>query len=614
MFSSISYLFQIFDKRTRLQFFFLFVLMLVCAVLETGGIGLIVPLISIILKPELIHENKWLSWINEALHIESTTQFLIYMCIFLMGFYFIKNFSIGLQNYLQTRFVFSKRSALGQQVFILYLKSPYTFHLERNTSELFRNIQFETPGVYGYVQSMLIICTEACVLISILAMLLAINPLLVLISFGLLGTVSGIFYKMVSKTVRRYGEKVQSSQTHINQAMLEGFGSIKEVKISRKEAFFPNRYYSNMMENARANWMNVTLSTAPRLFMEVIAVGGIIVAILVLLQLQKQEMETLVPTLSLLAVATIRLLPSFTKIVAGFQRIRFCSPSVEVVAKEISTLTPLVSSASTTSIPVAAPQKINFQTLKLQNLGFHYPNSKKHALKQVSLTITKGQAVAFVGSSGAGKTTLINIVLGLLSPSDGSIHADNQDIFKNLDAWQSNIGYVPQAIYLLDASIRENIAFGIDPESIDDSKVWNALKVAQLEQFTQDLPEGLNTHVGENGVRLSGGQRQRLGIARALYHDPEVLILDEATSALDTETEKEVSREIEELSGQKTLLIVAHRLSTIKKCDVIYFMESGTVTDSGTFDELLSNNASFKQMASLDAEANSIQQVIPHER
>jgi len=595
MFRTLKKLFYLFDQRTVLQFLSLFVLAFLGSILEVGGIGLIMPFIKVIEDPGIIESNALLCKINKVVGAENPTDFLIYMSIGLMTFYVIKNIYLGVMNYLQARFVFSKRSSLGRKLFSLYLNSSLIFHLERNTAELDRNIRFEIVNVYVFVKSLLILCTELCVLIMIVVMLLLINPIVAISSAIVFGVVSGGFYKSISTYARRWGEMIQSSQKHIGQAIFEGLGAIKEVKISGRESFFPNRFYSKMMENAHANWMQSTLTSMPRYFLEVIAIG-IIILIIILSQIQHGQIKTVLPTLGLFAMATMRIMPSLSKIVSCLQQIRFTSPAVDVIYKDIQHLktinhiTPWSNHSSAKTL--SFKREIN-----VQNLSYSYPNSDRKALQRVSFKILKGQSVALVGPSGAGKTTLANLILGLLVPSEGKICVDEQDVFQGLAEWQRNIGYIPQSIYLLDANIRNNVAFGLEDEAIDDFRVWEALKIAQLELFVKQLPNQLNTFAGENGIRLSGGQRQRLGIARALYDRPKVLIFDEATSALDNETEKEVSGAISELSGEKTLIIIAHRLSTIRHCDCLHFMVKGAIADSGTFDELLSKNPEFRQMA-----------------
>jgi ATP-binding cassette subfamily C protein len=486
---------------------------------------------------------------------------------------------------------------IGRDLLKSYLLQPYTFHLARNTAELLKNINIETIRVFNFVLSLLKVCSELCVFGGVVLMLLWVNPIVVICSVGILGTISGIFYKCVSGYLKILGQQVQSSIKLAGQAVLEGLGSIKEVKLFGREDYFPTQHYLNMMDNSRALWRSSTINTVPRLFLEVIAVGGVVLVVIIIQMKGDYDIKTLLPTLSLFVVAVVRLMPSLSQIVANLQLIRFEGPAVDVIYKDMKLLHEQNDSRASLPSQSVKKQLVFRKAIRVCNLGYVYPSSDIKALHGVMLEIGKGQAVAFAGSSGASKTTLANLILGLLRPDEGHIYVDDQDIFQNLPAWQRSIGYVPQAIYLLDTTIRNNIAFGLEASEIDDAKVWKAIRIAQLETFVQGLPDGINTIVGENGIRLSGGQRQRLGIARALYHEPEILVLDEATSSLDGETEREVNRSIELLSGQKTLIIIAHRLSTVHNCDRIYFMKNGTIADSGTFAELVRNNDEFRCMA-----------------
>lgn len=556
------------------------------------------PYIAVMVDPGIIETNIWLRNAKHFIRINDQFDFLIAMSIGMIVFYALKNISLGGLNYMQLRFVFSKRTLLGTRLLRSYMLKPYTFHLERNAAELIRNIIVETIRVFNFVQNLLKICSELFLFCVIAIMLLWINSIVVIGIISIFGILSGIFYKSVSNYVVTLGQKVQSSLLHVNQSILEGIGAIKEVKIFGCEEYFPNRYYFNMMENARANWRYSTINTMPRLFLEVVAVGSVSL-IVVALQIQGKDIKMLLPTLGLFAMAIIRLTPSLGQIVANLHSIRFDSSAVNVIYDHIYKSN---ETAAPCRLCEKSSQKRSFsRSLKINNLSYTYPNSNVIVLKKISLEITKGQSIAFAGSSGAGKTTLANLILGLLTPLEGGILVDDRNIFEHLSAWQRMIGYVPQSIFLLDATIKNNIAFGLNEKEIDDSKVWKAIEIAQLKAFIKELPDGLDTVIGENGVRLSGGQRQRLGIARALYHEPEILILDEATSSLDGETEREVSQAIEMLSGRKTLIIIAHRLSTIKNCDKIYYMEKGTIVDTGTFQQLMLKNTEFKRVAESSA-------------
>lgn len=593
MYTTLNKLFHLFDARTRFQFLLLFGLMLLTAVLETIGIGLVMPFIAVITTPGIVETNAWLNRAKLTIGAKGQSDFLIVMSIGLIVFYALKNASLGVSGYLQLRFVFSKRTMLGKRLLKAYMLKPYTFHLEHNTAELTRNITHESIRVFNFVQSLFKTCSELLVFSIVVIMLLWINPIAVICSVLMLGLLSWIFYKSVSAHVAALGLKVQTSIQHMHQSVLEGIGAIKEVKLSGRNDFFPNRYYAAMMENARSNWRYSTINMMPRLFLEVFAVGSVSL-IIVTLHMQGKDIRMILPTLGVFAMAAIRLMPSLSQIVANLHAIRFDSSAIDVIYKDISShsAAPHVRLAG-----MSAPELIFQDRLKIVNLGYAYPNSNGDALHGISLEINKGQAIAFAGPSGAGKTTLANLVLGLLTPSEGCICLGDRNVYENLAAWQRKIGYVPQDIYLLDASIRSNIAFGLEEDEIDEGKVRKAVEIAQLEAFVSRLPDGLGTVIGEHGVRLSGGQRQRIGIARALYHEPEILILDEATSSLDGETEQEVTQAIDILSGRKTLIIIAHRLSTIKNCDRIYYLERGAIADAGTFQELVQKNAEFRRMA-----------------
>ena len=473
-----------------------------CSLLEMGGVGLIVPFVSVISDPEIIHRNLILGKLYHYVNAESPKEFLIFMGLGLMGFYIIKNLSLGLMNYAQSRFIFSRRAEMGRKVFSMYVNRPYSFHLERNRAELLRNIDFSVTRVFGAVQAVLKLCSESLVVGSIIVMLIVVNPVIIIGSFLLLGILCGIFYRLTEKRILSYGEVIQATQKRVGKAVLEGFGAIKEVKIAGIEGYFPQHYFKYMMENARANWMQATFNQMPRYFLEVIAIGSIIF-IIILVQVQGGQLKTLLPTLSLFAMASIRIMPSLSQIVMNLQILKFNSPAVDILFMDIVDLEAFVQSGQDTKPTLKEPLSIE-SSINIQNLSYRYPGTSDDSLKNINLAIKKGEAVAFVGPSGAGKTTLANVLLGLLKPDTGEVLADKINVFDKLNAWQNCLGYVPQSIYLLDDTVRRNIAFGIKDSLIDENRVKEALYTAQLSGFINKLQDGLETIEVDDETVLPG--------------------------------------------------------------------------------------------------------------
>ena len=561
------------------------------------GIGLVLPYVAAFGDANLVFNNQWFLKINEYVGIQTKSELIIYLSVVFLSFIVIKNVITFLITYVQSRLIFSKRSELGKRLFSLYLKCPYGYHLEHNTAELDRNIRFESTNVYNFVQSFLRLLSNVLLVVSIIFVLMFTGWKMVLILVLGIGVFSTVFYIVFGKYSSSFGKNIQISQLHIGQALQEGFAAIKEVKVFGIEEYFPNRFFKHMMINARANWNQDCLSILPRLFFEILAVGTLI-SIILIFQSRGADVKSLLPTISLYCVAFIRLLPATASVQNDFQRIRFLSASVNVVYDSIESLTQLNVSRNAEST-YQNGRRSSIEQVKIEHVSFKYAGAKSNAIDDISLIVPRDESIAFVGGSGAGKTTLANLILGLLKSHEGSICFNDLDICQYQVEWRNLVGYVPQFIYLVDASIQENIALGIESKEIDELRIRETIRSVYLDDFVKTLPNGLNTMIGENGVRLSGGQRQRLGIARALYHKPEILIFDEATSSLDNETEKDLTKAIESLSGTITSIIIAHRLSTIKNCNCIYLMKDGKIIASGTFEELLSSSEEFKTMSEI---------------
>ncbi len=595
MFIALKKINQLLDKRSQMQFGVLFVLLVIKSFLDGFGLGLIAPYIAAISDASVIFENEVFKKINVFTDIQTTEQLIFIMSITLITFFILKNLFSLYVMYTQSRLIFTKRSVQGRALFEGYMKAPYSFHLEHNTAELDRNIRYESTNVYAFVQKFLLLLSNVFLTIAIFTVLILANWQAVLTMGIFIMLFSSLFLFFSGKYNKLFGTEVQESQLHIGQAMKEGLSSIIDAKLHHIESFFPSRYFKYMIINAKANWRQATLGTTPALFFEILAVS-VLTGVIIVLYIRNTNLIHVLPILGLFSFAFIRLIPSVTTIIKSLQDIKFLIPAVDVVHADFQNLERLTNQARQNHKPLN--ESIVFNNLLVQDVTFSFPGKKEvSVLKKMSLEVFQGQAIGITGPSGSGKTTLINTMLGLLKPDSGQILVNNDDLQSNLASWRARIGYVPQAITLIDASIRENVALGLEGNQIDNAKVWSTLKEANLDVFVKDLPEQLGTFIGENGMRLSGGQRQRLGLARALYHDPEVLVFDEATSALDVKTERRITREIMKLSGKRTLIIVAHRLSTMKNCDIIYYLKDGKIVNSGKFDQLKELNRDFRELA-----------------
>jgi len=569
-------------------------MMLLGAVLEATGIALIFPLIALISNPTAIENNGVLNWLYIRSGTRSTDDFLIWMVGLLLVFYVFKYIYLSLLYYSQYWFIFKLQIELSMRLLSAYLHSPYPFHLRRNSAELLRNINADILLIFsGVLVPGFSALIEVLVVCMILLVLLISAPLPTLAATTILGGTSLAFYAFVRKRAARLGKIQQDNLAQMIKWVNQGLGGVKEIKILGREDFFLQAYNKHNIGYGRSMLYLRTFSDLPRLLIEGLVMGSVLLVVGFMLLL-KQDMQTLIPTLGLFAMAAVRLMPSMNRILSGLTSARYYSASVNNIYHDLKELENVPSSPNERVVS----EVFSFnQSIKLENISFRYHGAEKDSLKDVSLTILKGQSIAFVGPSGAGKTTIVDALLGLLEPGSGRVLVDGVNINTNLAGWQQKIGYIPQPIYLSDDTIKRNVAFGVEDDKIDDEQVWTALRAAQLEDFIVSLPDKLDTLVGEHGVRISGGQRQRIGIARALYHNPEILVLDEATAALDNETESEVTKAIEALSGTKTIIAIAHRLTTVRNFDCLFFMKDGKIVDAANFENLLQNNIDFQKMA-----------------
>ncbi|MDN3019198.1 ABC transporter ATP-binding protein [Paenibacillus sp. BSR1-1] len=567
---------QLFNKKEKKSFYFLFILMLISTLFETIGIGLIVPFVAIVTNPKLIHDHFLLSKIYQFFHFQSNTGFLIFTTMVLLSVFFMKNLYLIYSQYIQYRFIFQQQIKLSKRLLHHYLTSQYEFHLQRNSSELLRNVNFEVPRIFNQVLiPILMIISELLVITGITILLIINSPIQTLISVVILGGCTGIFLRLFRNKLNKIGKKQQKSNGEMIKWINQGLGSVKEVKVSGREKFFIDSFVEQSEEFSKSMRFFNILNQIPRMFIETIVVATILITMLMII-LKGEDSTTLLSTMALFAMGAFRLMPSINRMVGAITAIRFNMPALDVIHNELVGSNPLESISSYQHDKEENIQEKFFKNeIKMKNIFYRYPNQENYSIKDLSLKVPIGKSIAIIGSSGAGKTTIVDIILGILEPEKGEVLIDGVELKNILPIWKRKIGYIPQSIYLSDDSIRKNVAFGIKENEINDESVWRALKDAQLMNFVLELPNGLETNIGERGVRLSGGQRQRIGIARALYHNPEVLFLDEATSSLDNHTENEIMKAIDGLKGEKTIIIIAHRLSTIEKCDFVYELVNG---------------------------------------
>ncbi|MBS4179137.1 ABC transporter ATP-binding protein [Bacillus sp. FJAT-49731] len=576
---TIQKLLKLFNKKEKKLLVVLFFMMIFAALFETIGIGLIVPLVGILTTPNMIQEHATLSYIYELFNFQSTSSFIVFAVIILLAVFVFKNLYLLLFNYAQIRVILNQKVKLSRRLFKEYLTKPYTFYLQRNTAELLRNVNSEVSRIiYGIIISSFQLLTEVLVITFILVLLLVTAPLATLTASALLGGSVFLFFRAFRKKVNQLGVEEQQVNGTMIKWVNQGLGASKEVKVSGKEDFFINAYTAQSQISANNNRYMSMLDHVPRLFIETLLVSIVLITMLIIV-FQGMNTTQLVSTMALFAMAAFRLMPSITRVTSLVTTIRYSQPALTIVYKDLFVNQEEITSGKYTpnrgELTLRKQNKMFTDSIELNEVSFRYPNQKEFSVKDISLTIPLGQSVAFIGESGAGKTTLVDIILGLFKPDKGSVLVDGKSVFEQKEIWQQKIGYIPQSIFLSDDTIRANVAFGIEGEQIDDGEIWRALEQAKLKEFVEGLPDQLETTVGERGVRLSGGQRQRIGIARALYHNPEILFMDEATSALDNETEKDIMKAIERLKGEKTLIIIAHRLTTIENCDIVFKIKNG---------------------------------------
>jgi ATP-binding cassette subfamily C protein len=586
----------IIDKKRAWQLVGLFCLTLGGTFAETLGIGVILPFIYLLTEPDILQENMYLNQIYTAVGASSVAEFLIWISVGIIIVFVLKNLYLGMLTYWRGRFIAGMRAHLSQRMLGAYLYSPYTFYLQRNTAEIIRNINNEAASVcQNIVMKILVLTTDILMIISIGALIILVDPLSFLIVALLLGIFTAGFYRVFQKRVNTLAKERQTISRQRIKSLYQGLNGIKESKTLGREQYFVDIFAHHSRFLERIEYTSQTINVLPRLLNETLMVSSAMFVIISAL-IQGRDIQTILPTLLLFAAAAYRLIPKVSQITISMASIRANFVSLDVVYDDLVSLErPTIPHTRERSV-LTQQADHEHPAIVLNDVSYRYPEATTYALRDVTMTVPKNISVGLVGASGAGKTTLVDIILGLLPPTTGHVLVYGHDLQEYVAAWRQIVGYIPQNIYLTDDTIRSNVAFGLPEEQIRDEQVWNALEIAQLKDLVLQLPKGLHTLVGERGVRLSGGQRQRIGIARALYHNPEVLVMDEATAALDNETERSFVQAIEALREKKTIVIIAHRLSTVRSCDQLYLLKDGKVVDVGTYDELLRTSSDFKSM------------------
>lgn len=570
------------DKKQKHKMVLLVFLMLIGAVLETLGVSMILPVMSVVMEENAVQKHAYLQVICDLFHIayDDTRTLMILVMVGLIVIFAVKNVFLFFQQKVQLKFVYTNQFATSRRMMINFMERPYEYYLNADTSVIQRSITSDVNNMYGLILSLLQLVSEGIVFVCLIAVSLVSDVMMSITVALLLVVVLAIIKWVLKPIMRKAGEENQDYYSGLYKWIDQSVMGIKEIKIANKENYFINEYakcgegYVNAVQ--RYNLYNAT----PRLLIETVALAGMIFYMMLQL-LSGVQVTAILPQLTLLALVAMRLIPCANRINNHLTSISYFEPFFMGVSDNLQEE---IRDESIDYNAASYQKKVEVQKLEirhniqLKDIVYKYPNTETRIFDRANMEIPIGKSVGIVGTSGAGKTTIVDILLGLLQIQSGEILADGVEVREHYQSFLKDIGYIPQTIFMIDSTIRKNVAFGVADEDIDDAKVWRALQEAQLDEFVRGLPDGLDTSIGERGIRISGGQRQRIGIARALFEDPEVLVLDEATSALDNETEAAIMESINMLHGKKTLIIIAHRLQTIEKCDMVYRVEKGQVT------------------------------------
>ena len=565
------------NKKQKNRVIALIFLILIGAVLETLGVSMILPVVTAVVEPDVFTENEIVVKISNILGLKSLEEFVIFMIIVLIFIFVFKNAYLLFMYHVQHTFICNNQFRISRDLLKIYFNKPYEFYLNANTSDVLRTVYSDTTGVFSLLLECIQFLSELIIAICLGLVLLIIDFQMTVVMCVVLFGVTGLIALIFKPKMGSIGQEARVRQSRMYNSIIQSIMCIKDVKIFAKEESFLEEYDNNGRKFYNLSRSHKVLGSAPKLIIESVCIGGILGYLGVMIAMG-HSVTSMLPQLSAFGLAAVRLMPCANRMSTYLANIAYYKPTLDFVYENVEMPQHVKEEYNPKTAKHGGADKLPFtKEITIENITYQYPNSEKKIFDKAGMQLPIGKSVGIVGKSGAGKTTLVDIMLGLLDPQEGRILCDGQDVLTNYSGWLHNIGYIPQTINLIDDTIRANVAFGVPREKIDEKRVWEVLEEAQLTAFVKDQPEGLDTEIGERGIRMSGGQRQRLGIARALYHNPELLILDEATSALDNDTEAAIMEAINHFHGRKTMLIIAHRLKTIENCDMIFAVRDGKI-------------------------------------
>lgn len=563
---------QILDSKQKWQLLFLLIAFVIGSFLELLGVSAILPLVNVIMDADILESGLY-ALLGQILAAADVRDFIVKYCVLLIALYIFKDLYLLFMYNLQFAFTYRNKARISNRLMKIYMEQDYLNLIDHNVTDLLRSLSADIDLCFALILALLNILCESLTALTLIVYLTVQSPRTMVSLMVIMGTFVLIFTRFYRRRLADCGQRYRTLYAAKEKWLLQTFHGIKEVKVMGREEFFSRNYSDTNYAFAEADREQQLNQMLTRPMIEITCIGGLLSIIAIQIAFGA-PITQYISVLSVFAMAAMRLLPSFNRIMSNISSVLASIPGLEALSNDMRR-----AAAMLPDLPAQTGAPVHLdRAVEVRGLTFTYPGKTRPVLQDVSLTIPKNSVVALIGPSGSGKTTLADIILGLIQPQEGSIRVDGCNVFENLDSWHKLVAYIPQNIYLIDDSIRANVAFGSDRDEIDDDKIWQALKSAQLDTFVRSLDKGLDTIVGDQGVKLSGGQRQRIGIARALCHDPQMLVLDEATSALDTETESAVMEAINRLQGNKTILIIAHRLTTIRNCDIIYEVKNAGVT------------------------------------